>query len=85
MPACTVTKLRIELSGSPGAGQSYTFTLRKNNLDTAMTDSIADAAAEVTITGSVAYAENDDATLKIEPSAAPTARNWRGRIEFTLA
>lgn len=74
----TFSDLRVIVGSAPGAGTSYTFTLRKNGADTAVTCAIADSATNCSDTAnSVAVVAGDLLSLEITPSGAaatPTAR-----------
>lgn len=79
----TITGLRAEIAppGGPGAGKSITFTVRKNEVDTAATVTVADLNQGATITGlTVAFVEGDFIDLKAVPFNSPTLLNgmWWG-------
>ena len=88
---CTLKKLYILLSDAPGAGTSYTFTVRIGGADSNVVAVVAGAAT----TGNSAALEdtvaNDDyVNLQVAPSGAPTVRDaywglvcyiaWAGKI-----
>lgn len=77
--AGTIDSLYVKLSGAPGtggSGKSYTFTLRKNGVDTALTCTITDTATTGNDTGhSVSFAAGDILTIGVTPANTPTARN----------
>lgn len=71
--------LRFRLDQAPGAGTSYTFTLRVNGADSALTCSIADTETQGSDTvHTVAVAAGDYVSIKCVPTGTPTARyaNW---------
>jgi len=73
--AVTLKNMRILLDGSPGAGKSYAFTVRKNGAGTAITATIADAATSANdTTHTVDIAEGDYIDIECVPSGTPTAR-----------
>ena len=71
--AVTITKLNVLVQVAPGGTDTYTFTLRKNGADTALTATITGVATTATGTGSIAYAAGDTMDIKIVGSA--TAAN----------
>lgn len=64
--------LKVELSGAPGSGKSYTITLRINGVDTALTCTIAntDTTGSDT-THQVTVAPGDEVSLSGVPSGTP--------------
>lgn len=82
--AGTLRNLDVELDTPPGAGDSYTFTLRLNGADTGITGSIANSATTLRVTGvDVAVVPGDYVNLKVVSSGSPAASGdiW-GSIEF---
>ncbi len=76
--ACTIKNLYIKLTDSPGAGNSYAFTLRNNAGATALTATVSgtdttanDTAHEATI------ADGDNLSLQSVPDDTPTVRSAR--------
>lgn len=80
----TVTAMYVNLDAAPGSGLSYTFMLRKTNVDTAATVTISSAATTANITGlNIPIATNDYLNIKSAPSAGtPTAPLLR--LGFTV-
>lgn len=75
--------LYCKLDGAPGAGKSYTVTMRRNGGDAAVTVLIADAATSGNdTTHNEQYASGDRLSVEASPSGTPTAR--RLAIGFTL-
>jgi len=79
-----IKNLRFKLSGAPGAGKKYTFTLMLNGAPTALTLEIADAATtgndmvhEIVVTG------GDYVSLRCVPTGTPTAvmATWTSMFE----
>lgn len=58
---CAVVGLRVRTTTAPGAGQSYTYTVMKNGVATAMTGSITDAEFAIDIPESVGGFQITDA------------------------
>lgn len=82
--AGTLGKWRMELSTAPGAGKSYTFTVFKNAVATAMTITIADAdTVGEDVSNTVTVAADDRLTIQSVPSGTPTAAYARWASEFT--
>jgi len=82
----TFTNLLITLAGAPGTGKSWTFTVRKNGVDTALSVVISDTATTGRdTTHSVAVAPGDLLSLKSVPSGTPSASGWliTVALEFT--
>ena len=77
--ACTLKKLYVLLDGSPGAGKSYTFTLRKpgnGQADGNLTVTIADAATTGSDTSHTDDVSDDDyVDLECEPTNSPAGRD----------
>lgn len=72
--AMTLTRLRVATGGSPGSGQTFTFTLRKNLADTAITCSMTGAAISASDTAhAVVFAAGDRITLKAVASGASSS------------
>lgn len=67
--------LYFRLSSAPGAGDSYTITLRKNAGDTALTATISDTDTTGSdITNSASITDGDELAVSIQPSGTPAAR-----------
>lgn len=83
----TIDSLRVKLSGAPGtggSGKSYTFTLRKNGVDTALTCTITDTATTGSdTTHSVSFSAGDIITLGITPASTPTSQAGSIVMKFT--
>ena len=68
----TYKKLYVELETAPGAGESYTLNLRKNNINTAVSFSISDTSTTGNNTADTASMSNGDLiTLRELPSDSP--------------
>jgi hypothetical protein len=72
--AGAIDALYIGLSAAPGAGTSKIFTLRKNNADSALAVTIADAATTGSTVGtSVSYVAGDIISVSVTVSGAAAA------------
>jgi len=84
-----IKDLRIRLSGAPGAGKSYVFTLRLNGAPTTLTATVAGAAATTANDTShdVTVAAGDYVSLECNPDGIPTVRDayWSTMFEATVA
>lgn len=70
--AKTMSSLSVSCSTAPGSGQSFTYTLRKNGADTALTCAISGASATTAsdMSHSVSFAPGDELSLKVVVSAS---------------
>lgn len=86
MPACTITELRCRATTAPGAGQSFTYTLRKNGSDqSSLEASISDSNTEGSDTGSVAFSAGDKLAIKLVTSAGAATASHLWSIKLQLA
>ncbi len=75
--ACTLKNLYVELSGSPGTGNSYTFSVRVEDGSPANTLSVQIAAAATTgndTTNTVTVSAGNTVNLMVVPASTPTVR-----------
>src|SRR4029077_10783602 len=71
--ACKVTRFYVAVSSAPGAGKSWTFKIRRNSADGAMSGTISDSGTSVDITSPFDYfSENDYIDFSMTPSGTPT-------------
>jgi hypothetical protein len=73
----SLSGLQVVLDGSPGAGNNYIFSLRRNTASPAGTPSVTIAESATTgsdTTGSVNIADGDIYALRSVPTSSPTAR-----------
>jgi hypothetical protein len=78
-----VSKFRIVSTAAPGVGQTYTFTLQKNLVDTGMTFfTTGTGAFSGVVNGSIAFAEGDMIGLKVVTSAGAAASAFNAVIVF---
>lgn len=76
--------LRIELSGAPDTGKSYTFVLLVNGAPTALTCTIADLNTSGSdLVNSVAVSPGDTVQLRCTPAGSPDAAAARWTMRFT--
>lgn len=74
MVACTINTLNVMSAIAPGGSETFTYTLRKNNADTALTCVISGAAQSAQdVAHSVAFAAGDTADIKLVVSGAAAA------------
>ena len=77
----TVARLKVQLSGSPGAGKSYTFVLLKNGVvqDGAGTTNTVVTIADSATTGEISFAlmcvAGDRLQTRCTPTGTPTGRD----------
>lgn len=72
--AFTMSTFFVNLDTAPGTAKSYTFTIRKNSVDTAVTIAISGSNTSGTDnTHSVSFAAGDVITIGVTPSGTPSA------------
>ena len=76
----TLTTLCINLETAPGSGKSYTFTVRKNGVDTALIVVVSDSNTTGEATGSIDITTGDRITIKVVPSGTPAIGLVQGGI-----
>ncbi len=85
----TLTKIKVELNGSPGAGKSYTFDIVKNVTGTPTDSSddctISGTATTCEVTISTALVQQDLTAVRCIPSGTPTDRGAVWYIEYNSA
>lgn len=74
----TIDNFYVELATAPGSGTSYTYVVRKNQVDTGLSVAIADTNTSGVITGSVSFSAGDIITISCTPANTPAsvARSW---------
>ncbi len=76
-----VNKVILQSGGTPGAGETYTLTMRKNASDQSMTGQITNGNFSVTITtNAFAVAAGDYISVKLVGSASAASSSFRGVI-----
>jgi hypothetical protein len=81
----TLSDLHVRLEGSPGTGNSYTFTVRNNGADTSLTCAIIDSSVSCSDTDaahSVSFSAGDTVSIKSVPSSNPSGRAMRWSAKF---
>lgn len=74
LPACSVVEVEFYSTAAPGAGETFTYTMRKTPFgsdigsDTAITATISGTSKEATASGSVAFAKQEKVTIKLVTS-----------------
>ena len=82
--AGTLSKLIVDLDTAPGAGTSRTFTIRINEVDTALAVTISEAdTLSVEDTDSVTFVAGDRIELFHTLAGAPAASTVHGVVEAT--
>lgn len=78
--ATTIDNLIVTLSSAPGASTSFTFTVRKNQIDTTLSVVISGASTTGTLKGNpISYVAGDTISISCTPNNTPTApstTNW---------
>lgn len=76
-----VNKVILQSGGTPGSGQTYTLTMRKNAADQSMTGQITNGSFSVTITANAfAVAAGDVVAVKLVGSASAASSSFRGCV-----
>lgn len=82
--AMTLSNFYMATDVAPGSGFSYTFTIMKNGVATALQVLISDLATSATdSTNSVSYAAGDTISIQCTPSGTPATLNvqsWNFRV-----
>lgn len=79
-----VRRLYVACSVTPGAGQTFTVTLRVNNVDTAITGTITDGIFAVDLPGLVNVAVGDVISIKLVTSVTAAASAFRWFFEIGM-
>lgn len=80
----TLKNLQVRLSGNPGSGKSYTFTVMNGSNATALTCTVAGSSATTcTGSGTVVLDAGDAISLRSQPNSKPSKRSvaWSLLIE----
>jgi len=82
--AGTIKNLYVKLTGAPGAGKSYTFTLCVNGTPSALTCTIADTDTTGSdVTNTVSVSAGGTLSLVVVPSGSPTSVCLTFATQFT--
>ena len=76
-------RIYFAFSNSPGAGQSFTFTLQKNGVDTSLVATATGAQFDAVAEGLITVSLNDFISIKMETSATANAATVRWSAEIT--
>jgi len=69
----TLRNFNVRVNNSPGSAKSYTFTVRKNNVDTALTCTISDSNTSCSDTSNnVNFNASDRLSIKVVPNPSST-------------
>lgn len=69
-----IKNLRVNGANSPGVGKSYTFTLVKNGVDTALVATLSGTNTTASdLSDTVSVSAGDTAYWRVDPSGTPTA------------
>ncbi len=80
----TVDKFYVALSGTPGTGTSYDFTVFKNGVTTGITCQVANTATTCNDpTNTASFSAGDSITIQVVPTGTPTARSPKWGLRFT--
>ncbi|HVH28123.1 MAG TPA: IPT/TIG domain-containing protein [Vicinamibacterales bacterium] len=74
-----VSAMRARVASAPGAGKSWTLTLRRNQTDTPFSVTISGTNVEGSVTGSFLVSPGDRLSIKAVAAGVPssiTARSW---------
>ena len=81
--AFTASNLIVELSMPPGLGNSYTFTLRQNGVDTGLTCTISGASTTGSdIVHTVSVSQGDLLNWSCAPGGTPTPTIFEARVSM---
>ncbi|MCK1693740.1 host specificity factor TipJ family phage tail protein [Bradyrhizobium sp. 144] len=84
MPACTVSRLDAAPLLPPGGTETFVYTLRKNNADTAITCTVTGSAVSASDAAhTVAFTAGDNADIKVVVSSAASTTIHTATIQLT--
>ena len=79
--ACTLRDWYLEVGTAPGVGNGRTYTIQKNDVDTALVITISGTALTGSITGvNVSFALGDTVRMKVVNTGTPAATTHRSAI-----
>ena len=81
--SCVFKTMYVSLTAAPGAGNSYTFALRKNASTQAMSVQIADAATTGNSSSTVSMNSTNNINYICTPFSSPTTPSF-SRVSFTV-
>lgn len=86
LQTCTVKKLFVIASGTPGVATSYTISPRKNSASTSITAQIANLATTANDTSNTSsFTQGDTLGLESTPAGTPTARALQAGMVMYIA
>jgi hypothetical protein len=72
--AGTIDNLQVRLSGTPGAGNSYAFTVLRNGSTAGITCTVSDSETSCSGSTNAAFAAGETISLQSVPNSGPTGR-----------
>jgi len=78
----TIKWWKAKLSSAPGSGDSRTFTIVKNGVETSATLTLSGSTREARWTGEISFSSNDKLCVKGTASGTPSATNIRWYMLF---
>jgi hypothetical protein len=82
--AGTISTFNVRLNAAPGGSTSYTFLIRRNNADTAVTCTITGSATSCADdVNSAGFLAGDLVSVRVAPSGGPSPRQMRWTARFT--
>jgi len=86
VPAGTAGLLTVGVNAAPGAGETFTYTVMKNGVATALTVAISGASAtKANVATDVAFAQDDDLSVKIVTSSGAAVTKHKATLKYTPA
>jgi hypothetical protein len=80
----SLTNLKVLINNAPGAGNSWTITVRKNGASTSVTCTISNPNTSCTdTTHSVTFAASDSLSLLVAGASGPTAARMSWVANFS--
>lgn len=86
MPGGRAVQLNVRSSTAPGAGESFTYTVVKNGIDTSMTVTVSESDQEgTTADNQVTCSTGDRISLKVVTSAGAATAYHRYSLRYTIS
>jgi len=79
----SLDNFNVRLSTAPGTGDSYTFTVRLNEANTALSCTISGSATSCSDTGAVAVTAGQAISILVDPTNDPASAEVRWTATFT--
>ena len=80
----TLSNFSVTLTGSPGTGNSYGFTVMANGSATAATCTISDSATSCSYAGTIVLRPGDVVNVRSTPNSNPTSRAATWASSFVI-